>query len=308
MRIGELSTSRLADAAALMAVEHGGVGVAAATGFSDEVVCRRSLDELHRDECAGYVAEVGDELVGVMFVRLLPPVGFAPAHGFAVRAGDHDPTSIVVATLAAATPDLTDVGVERITIDHIAAEAPRVALHNAGFGIGSVFAVRSTEPMLNAETPVHVRTATFDDLDSIAELSHIELLYRSEPPMHSPGPERSLGETRALHAELFEGGCVHLVASLHGRDVGLLTLETSSPAPRLCAHGAYIGPTATRADARGLGVGTALVGAALDKARRQGQRQLSVDFDSRNPVSRPFWLGLGFVPTGYRQRRMIKLN
>lgn len=308
VQIGALSTRRLADAAALMAAEHRCVGVAAATGFGDEVVCRRSLDELHHDGCAGYVAEVDDELVGVLCVRLFPPVGFVPAHGFAIRAREHDPTSIVVAMLTAATPDLIDAGVERITIDHIAAEAPRVALHDAGFGMGSMFSVRSTEPLSSAETPAHVRLATFDDLDSIAELSHIELRYRSEPPMHAPGPERSLGETRALHAELFESGCVHLVASLHGRDVGLLTLETTSPAPRLCPHGAYIGPTATRADVRGRGVGTALVRAALDEARTRGHRQLSVDFDSGNPVSRPFWLGLGFVATGYRQRRVIRLN
>ncbi len=308
VRIGELTTSRLADAAALMATEHRGVGVAAATGFSDEAVCRRSLTELHADGFAGYIAEADDELVGVMCVRSFPPVGFAPAHGFAIRARERDPTSIVVGMLAAATPDLIDAGVERITIDHIAAEAPRVALHDAGFGIGSVFAVRSTEPLSIAETPAHVRTATFDDLDSIAELSHIELRYRSEPPMHAPGPERSLGETRTLHAQLFERGCVHLLASIDGRDVGLLTLETTSPAPRLCAHGAYIGPTATRADVRGLGVGTALVAAAVDEARTQGLRQLSVDFDSRNPVSRPFWLGLGFGATGYRQRRVIRLN
>ena len=306
VRIAELSTRRLADAAALMAAEHRGVGVAAATGFSDEVVCLRSLQELHQDGCAGYVAEVDDELVGVLCVRLVPPVGFVPAHGFAIRARDPDPTSIVVAMLAVATPDLIDAGVERITIDHIATQAPRVALHDAGFGIGAVFAVRSTEPLSMTETPVEVRTATFDDLDSIAELSHIELRYRSEAPMHASGAERSLGDTRAHHAEIFENGCVHLVASLRGRDVGLLTLETNSPAPRLCAHGAHIGPTATRDDVRGLGVGTALVSAALEEARTQGHRQLSVDFDSRNPLSRPFWLGLGFVATGYRQRRVIR--
>jgi hypothetical protein len=32
---------------------------------------------------------------------------------------------------------------------------------------------------------------------------------------------------------------------------------------------------------------------------------ISVDFEPSNPLSRPFWLGLGFQPTGYRLRRTI---
>jgi hypothetical protein len=183
-----------------MATEHRVVGAAVATGFVDEVVCRRALHQLHVDGFAGYVADADDGLVGVMCVRSSAPVGFAPAHGFAIRPGDADPTSIIVAMFAEVMPDLVDAGVERITIDHVAAEAPRVGLHHAAFGIGSVFAVRSTEPLSIAETPIHIRRATVDDLDSIAELSHVELQYRSEPPMYAPGPERSTGETRALHS------------------------------------------------------------------------------------------------------------
>jgi hypothetical protein len=36
-----------------------------------------------------------------------------------------------------------------------------------------------------------------------------------------------------------------------------------------------------------------------------GHKAVSVDFDSSNPLSRPFWRGLGFEPTGYRVRRTI---
>jgi hypothetical protein len=49
------------------------------------------------------------------------------------------------------------------------------------------------------------------------------------------------------------------------------------------------------------------VAAALDEARARGLPFLSVDFDSTNPLSRPFWLGLDFTPTGYRVRRVIRL-
>ena len=61
--------------------------------------------------------------------------------------------------------------------------------------------------------------------------------------------------------ELLEAGAQHLIASWQGRDVGLLTVERVSPAPRLCPDGAHVGPTATRPEMRGRGVGRALVDA-----------------------------------------------
>jgi GNAT superfamily N-acetyltransferase len=58
-------------------------------------------------------------------------------------------------------------------------------------------------------------------------------------------------------------------------------------------------------EARRRGVGRALVDAALDWADREGYQWLSVDFEAANPLSRPFWLGLGFRPTGYGLLRLI---
>ena len=90
----------------------------------------------------------------------------------------------------------------------------------------------------------------------IADLSHVELLHRSTPPVYAPPLPNTLADTRARHRRLMDAGAVHLLARLDGEDVGLLTLETTSPAPRLCPDGEpYIGPTATAAPARGRGVG-----------------------------------------------------
>lgn len=307
MRVVTLTADRLAAAAELMANEHGRADDARVTGFADEAVCRRALSELLSDGFDGFVALVDGELVGVMCVRTVPPVAFVPAHGLALRPGDDDPTSIVVALLAAATPGALDAGAARVTIDHIAAGATGGALHDAGFGGGSVFAARATTALPVDATSVRIRTGTHVDLDSIAELSHIEFMDRYRPPVHALLPERSHLQTRELHEALLDDGGIHLIAAVDGRDVGLLTIEHRSPAPRLCPDGAHIGSTATRPDARGRGVGTALVAVALDEARAAGHRFLSVDFDSTNPLSRPFWLGLGFTPTGHRVRRVIRL-
>ena len=157
-----------------------------------------------------------------------------------------------------------------------------------------------------AHPDIEVRTGDEADLDVIADLSHVELLHRSTPPVYAPPLPNTLADTRARHRRLMAAGAVHLLARLDGEDVGLLTLETTSPAPRLSADGRpYIGPTATAAPARGRGVGTALVRAALDWAHRHDQPTVSVDFDSPNPLSRPFWTGMGFETTGYGVRRTL---
>jgi GNAT superfamily N-acetyltransferase len=179
------------------------------------------------------------------------------------------------------------------------------ALHAAGFGGGSVFATqpaRSPEPAGD----VDVRIGTIDDLDAIALLSLAEFDHRSTAPIYAHPQPTSLAEIRARHERLLADGAVHFLARRDDRDVGLVTVELTSPAPRLCPDAQpYIGATASHPSVRGQGIGHALVGRVLEWADVNGHETVSVDFESSNPLSRPFWLGLGFTPTGYRVRRMI---
>ena len=93
----------------------------------------------------------------------------------------------------------------------------------------------------------------------------------------------------------------------HGLVVTSGGRELTSPVPRLCPDGQpYIGPTATVPAARGRGVGHALVDAALTWAHDHRYQWVSVDFETANPLSRPFWLNAGFRPTGYGLFRVIE--
>lgn len=150
-----------------------------------------------------------------------------------------------------------------------------------------------------------MRIAGAEDLDTVARLALVEIRHRSAPPMFAPHAP-SLADLAAEHRALHEGGAIHLLATLDGRDAGLLTIELTSPVPRLCPDGQpYIGPTATLPGARGRGVGHALVGAALTWAYDHGYQTVSVDFDTANPLSRPFWLNVGVHPAGYGVLRLI---
>ena len=297
-------------AAALVAHEHRAAvdrGVLVPRTFLDVATCRTALTGLLTDGFSGVVAIDGAECVGVMCVRSDAGVGFAPAHGVAVDPGANDPTRIVVELLVALDHTLSAQGAWRLTIDHVEHDRLAMALYDAGFGRVGVYAVRATHPTHGAPQ-IEVRAGTAADLDVIAALSHIEFLHRSTPPIYGLDPVRSVDVTRAQHAQLLEAGAVHLLARRDGVDVGLLTIERSAPAPRLCPpSGPYIGPTATHPDARGRGVGRALVAAAVDWVAAAGDAFIGVDFDAANPLSRPFWLGNGFQPTGYRVRRVIKV-
>jgi len=228
-----------------------------------------------------------------------------PAAGFAIDPDLEDPTRLLAVVYGEFADAIVADGVLRHYLGHVALPALSEAVTNVGFGRSSIFAVRPAVPGTES-SDVQVRIAGLDDLDAIARLSLVELRHRSTSPIFSVVDSRSHEQRRAEHRALVDRGAQHLIATLDGQDVGLLTIELSSPAPRLCPDGEpYIGPTATLPAARRRGVGHALVNAALHWAHRHGHRWVSVDFDPANPLSRPFWLGVGFRPTGYGVLRII---
>lgn len=276
--------------------------------FVDPQNCHEGLTDLLAEGFVGFAAVEDRRSVGVMCGKHTGGVGFVPAHGVTVEPDHFDPTTVVVRLFAELAAELLDVGASRFTIDHIESAPMGAALSNLGFGRAGVFASQHPRP-IRTSPPVDVRIATPDDLDAIVALSHIELTHRSTPPIYAPTHPRGLSETRTLHKRLFDGGALHFLARHDGEDAGLLTVEFTSPAPRLCTQGQpYIGPTATHANVRDKGIGSALVRSVLDWAMSAGHEAISVDFDSANPLSRPFWLGLGFQPTGYRLRRAIDVR
>ena len=308
MRIDALSADMVDDVAALVAREHRHAhdqGVPLPSRYLDVAACRAALRGLLSEGFSGFRARQGAQTVGVMCGRTFDGVGFVPAHGVAVDPRAPDASTVMAKLFAELAPVLTADGAERVTLDHVDHDCLAMALFDLGFGRGGVFAVRGTEP-LDADAAVEIRVGTSVDLDSIAALSHIEYLYRSEPPMYALEQTQSLAKTRDAHEHLLRNGAIHFLARRADRDVGLLTIEQTTPAPRLCAAGApYIGPTATDPEARGSGVGRALVEASLRWARTRGHETISVDFNSANPLSRPFWSGNGFRPTGHRLRRVL---
>jgi GNAT superfamily N-acetyltransferase len=314
-------------------------------GFGDAAACAAALRHLCVSGHHGLVATSGGHAVAVMTVtvRETPTVSrYArlPAEGFAVDPDLADPTGVLAAVFADLASPLVADGVRRYYLLHAALPRLSEALSNLGFGRNGAYGVQPAAPRPRSRSPVvTVRVAGPEDFDTVARLALVEVQHRSAPPMFGPAQGRPLAELAAEHRALRDNGAVHLlaalrgadvaairgadvaairgadvaairgddVAALGGADVGLLTIELTSPVPRLCPDGQpYIGPTATVPAARGRGVGHALVDAALTWAHDHGHQWVSVDFETANPLSRPFWLNAGFRPTGYGVFRVIE--
>ena len=221
------------------------------------------------------------------------------AEGFAVDPDLTDPTGVLAAAFADLAAPLIAGGMRRYYLLHTALPRLSEALSNLGFGRRSAYGIQPAAPR-RGSSAVAVRIAGAGDLETIARLAVVELQHRSAPPMFAPRQDRPLADLVAEHRALREAGAVP--SSGHPRRARrrLLTIELTSPVPRLCPDGQpYIGPTAALPAARGKGVGHALVDTALTWAHDHGYQWVSVDFDTANPLSRPFWLHAGFRPAGY---------
>jgi GNAT superfamily N-acetyltransferase len=277
--------------------------------YADTRVCAEALQHLLDAGGRGLVASRQGRPLAVMtaLARKVSAVGrYArlPAEGLAVDPDIDDPTTVLAPLYAELAAPLVADGVRRHYLLHVADPRLPEALANLGFGRHGVYGVQAVSPR-PSPSGITVRVAGPSDLDSVARLALVELRHRAAPPMFGPDDFRTVEDLQLEHRALHDAGCVHLLATLDGRDVGLLTLEPTSAAPRLCEDGPYIGPTATAPEARRRGVGRALVDAALAWAHRHGQRWISVDFEAANPHSRPFWLAAGFRPTGYGLLRFV---
>jgi GNAT superfamily N-acetyltransferase len=308
LRVETLIDDTLDEAGSLIAAEqnvarsmNGGV----AEDFTDPRRCRAELAALLAQGHVGVTALDGDRLVGVLCGEVRGIHARLRAEGLAVDPRLRDPTAVLVAMYATLAPKLIAAGAIHHHPTHVNLGPLSAGLNNLGFGRSGVYATRATRPRTPSPR-LDIRVGTAEDLQAIASLSNLEMAFRFTPPIYALPHPSTREHVAEYHRKRLVEGAIHLLARAGRDDVGLITLEFTSPSPRLCAGDQpYIGPTATHSASRGQGVGRELVEAAADWAYRHDFPSISVDFDSANPLSRPFWFGAGFAPTGYQLTRSI---
>ncbi|MFJ5305830.1 GNAT family N-acetyltransferase [Streptomyces sp. NPDC088350] len=136
----------------------------------------------------------------------------------------------------------------------------------------------------------YIRTALPDDDEELGELdratwSHLHAVMPRPQPPYGPffGERHAPGD--------------HLVAELDRRIVGYIRL--AFPTPLACnAHVRQIQGLAVAEEARGHGVGRALIRAAVEEARRRGARRLTLRVLGHNTPARRLYEAEGFAVEG----------
>ncbi|MEU0069177.1 GNAT family N-acetyltransferase [Streptomyces sp. NPDC006332] len=136
----------------------------------------------------------------------------------------------------------------------------------------------------------HIRHAALDDEETLGRLDR-----EAWSPLHSVQP-RPRPPYEPFYNERF-GPRDHLVAELAGTLVGYVRL--AHPTSLACnAHVRQIQGLVVSDQARGAGVGRALLRAVREEARRQGARRLTLRVLGHNTPARRLYESEGFVVEG----------
>ncbi|MGW7265435.1 N-acetyltransferase family protein [Streptomyces sp. NPDC054842] len=136
----------------------------------------------------------------------------------------------------------------------------------------------------------HIRHATLDDEETLGRLDRV-----TWSPVHAVQP-RPQPPYEPFYGERF-GPRDHLVAELGGQVVGYIRL--GFPTPLACnSHVRQIQGLVVAEEARGAGVGRALLRAARDEARRQGARRITLRVLGHNTPARKLYESEGFAVEG----------
>ncbi|MEV5317512.1 GNAT family N-acetyltransferase [Streptomyces sp. NPDC052687] len=134
-----------------------------------------------------------------------------------------------------------------------------------------------------------IRTARPDDEEPLRRLDHASWSY-----LHAvtapPAPDEPFFRDTA-------GPDDHLVAELDGRVVGYIRLGFPTPLPSN-AHVRHIRGLAVAEEARGKGVGRALLRAAVEDARARGFRRITLRVLGHNAPARALYASEGFEVEG----------
>ncbi|MEU8483057.1 MULTISPECIES: GNAT family N-acetyltransferase [unclassified Streptomyces] len=136
----------------------------------------------------------------------------------------------------------------------------------------------------------HIRFARVDDEDGLARLDRA-----AWSTLHAVQP-KPLPPYDPFFSERF-GPRDHLVAELDGRLAGYVRIAYPT-ALAANTHVRQIQGLAVAADARGAGVGRALVRAALEHARKAGARRMTLRVLGHNAPARALYESEGFTVEG----------
>jgi GNAT superfamily N-acetyltransferase len=297
VEIRPFSDEHLGAAAALLAERH-------ERHLAAEPLVARDVDfgaQIEAIDGAGVVALRGSELRAYLIAETTEDDAFVPFAGCA--AAEPELLRDLYATLACEWER------ERHRVYVPATDVSLVdAWFRLAFGLQLVYGARETGgDVAVPQTDVSVRLGRDADLDDAARLSNMLWEHQHGPPSFSARTLVSLDEMRERWRGTWDDPeFVHVVADRDGRVVGdVLLYRRPESDLRVPPNNIDLAHASVAPDARGSGVGVALVAYALQWARDEGFASMTVDWREVNLLASRFWPRRGFRPTFYRLYRHI---
>jgi len=172
-----------------------------------------------------------------------------------------------------------------------------------GFGANVTLSYRDLSPLGSAADAgdIELHDATVADLPALQRLDELESLHHREPPIFWP----HLGRDVSAAVEAFQRSALdnprqRLVVAWRGAEplgMHFLMGEGGFGGPAVSPEGSlYLYQAIVEPNARGQGVGNALLAHTVEWARAEGYGAIVLHYASMNPSGAPYWEGHGFVP------------
>ena len=178
-----------------------------------------------------------------------------------------------------------------------------------GFGRKTTAAVRPTGPVeTTSARSLEVHRASAEDIDVVVSLERTLARHHASPPIFWPDLRETDDSFRQHQLQLIaDPASAFFLAYEGGRAMGMQTFVEPGYTPATVAPDltVYLYEGVVEPDARGGGLGTALLSHSMAWAREQGYANCCLHFASDNPSGAPYWFGQGFVPVEHTMVRRI---
>ena len=159
------------------------------------------------------------------------------------------------------------------------------------------------------EAALEIVRATPDDLEEVLEVGNIISEYQARSPVYGAFLPEARAERRADYEELLSDPDVVIwLGRQEGKVLGFQCYYTAQSGPDslfVPENSIELALSATRAEARGQGIGQTLTAYGLQWAQEQGYTTSIADWRVTNLLSSRFWPRQGFRPVAYRLSRHI---
>ncbi|MGH2603077.1 MAG: GNAT family N-acetyltransferase, partial [Dehalococcoidia bacterium] len=288
--------------------------------FDDPAAVRPQIvTEFERPLARGVAAMRGDELVGFLIgtVSWPPPgawyAGYGPRRSGEVAyagyaAAGPEPRETYREMYAALAPFFIEYGAFTHGIELNAGDPTATdAWFSLGFGQVTTLAVRDTVPVAttDAATPggIEFHRAAPEEIEVVMTLGDHLDRHHNSPPIYLPYlPEESNPGFRVYLQELLaKPENAHWIAERGGQPIGMQTFHEQDFAEMARpGRSVYLFVGVTTPDARGGGLGTAILRHSMQWARDEGYERCTLHFLSANIAAARFWLRSGFQPLTQR--------